>query len=85
MVAFEYTIKDEMGLHARPAGMMVREIKKFNSRVTLYKEEQFADVSKLFAIMGLGVKKDDTIKIVVEGADEEEAVVFLEEFMKNNF
>ena len=35
MKTFEYTIKDELGIHARPAGMLVKEVKNYDSKVTI--------------------------------------------------
>ena len=56
MKTFEYVIKDEVGIHARPAGLLVKEAKKYESRVTVSKDGKSAEATKLMAIMGLGVK-----------------------------
>ena len=56
MKNFEYTIKDELGIHARPAGMLVKEAKKYQSKITITKEGKSAEASKLMAVMSLGVK-----------------------------
>ena len=73
MKNFEYTIKDELGIHARPAGMLVKEAKKYQSKITITKEGKTAEASKLMAVMSLGVKCGQTVQIAVEGADEEAA------------
>ena len=70
MKNFEYTIKDELGIHARPAGMLVKEAKKYQSKITITKEGKTAEASKLMAVMSLGVKCGQTVQIAVEGPDE---------------
>lgn len=75
-----YTITDENGIHARPAGKIVAEAKKYkaNIRLLLPVTDKSADAKKLFALMGLGVKKGDTIHIEAEGDDAEEALQAIE-------
>lgn len=84
MKTFNYTIKDELGIHARPAGLLVKAAKALDSKVTIEKDGKTADASKLFAVMGLGVKNADTIKIYVEGGDEESSAKVMEEFFSAN-
>jgi len=84
MREFEYTIKDAVGIHARPAGMLVNCAKSFGSRVTLIKGEKSADASRLFAVMGLGVKYGDRITLRAEGADEDAAMEALKKFFEEN-
>jgi len=85
MKSFEYTVKDEMGLHARPAGLLVKEANGFASAIMIAKGEKEADAKKIFGIMGLAVKCGDAITIRVDGEDEDTAVVALETFVKENF
>ena len=56
MMNFNYIIKDEMGIHARPAGLLVKLVKSQDSKVTITKGEKTVDASKIFAVMGLAVK-----------------------------
>lgn len=84
MKSFVYTITDPVGLHARPAGLLVKEVKKYASMVTVKKGEKASDAKKLMMLMGLGVKCNDEITVEVTGADEETAVVELEAFFKAN-
>lgn len=85
MKEFSYTIKDAIGIHARPAGNLVKLIKGFSSTVTIEKEGKPAiNATALMKLMGLGVKCGDTVKFTVEGADEEAAAKAVEEFMKAN-
>lgn len=57
MKQFTYTIKDELGVHARPAGLLVKLAKKYSSKVTLEKNGKTCDMRKLMAVMGLGIKQ----------------------------
>ena len=84
MKSFEYTITDPVGIHARPAGILVKEIKKFASTVTVNKGEKSVNALKLMALMGMGIKQGDTIRVDVEGADEENAAAEIEAFFKAN-
>ena len=80
MKQFSYIIKDEIGLHARPAGLLAKEAKKYQSTVTLSCKGKSAAASKLMAIMGMGVKHGDN----VEGADEDTAAAELQKFFREN-
>jgi phosphocarrier protein HPr len=73
MKKFEYVIKDSLGIHARPAGIIVKEAAKFSSNITIQKGDKSVDTKKLFALMSLGVKNADTITVTFEGEDEETA------------
>jgi phosphocarrier protein len=84
MKNFSYTIKDEIGIHARPAGLLAKKAKEFQSVVTLEKDGKTAAATKLMAIMGMGVKCGDTVNVTVEGSDEETAAAAMEEFFKAN-
>lgn len=81
MKQFTYTIRDELGIHARPAGLLVKEAAKFASRITVTKGEQQADAKKILSLMKLGAKQNDAITVTVEGADEETACIHLEQFL----
>ena len=70
MKQFTYTIKDELGVHARPAGLLVKLAKKYASKVTIEKDGKACDMRKLMAVMGLGIKQGETITVTVEGDDE---------------
>lgn len=84
MRTFQYVIKDEVGIHARPAGLLVKEAKKYVSRITVSKDGKSAEATKLMAVMGLGVKCGQTIDITVEGADEDAAYEGIKEFFEAN-
>lgn len=82
MKSFEYVVTDELGIHARPAGLLVKEAKNFNSTIMLKKEDKEADAKKLLAVMSLGVKKDMSVTVTVEGEDEEAAFEAMQKFFK---
>ena len=84
MKTFSYTIKDEIGIHARPAGLLAKKAKEFQSTITIEKAGQSETAAKLRMLMGLGVKGGDTVTVTVEGADEEAAAAAIEEFFKAN-
>ena len=81
MKTFEYTIKDELGIHARPAGLLVKE---FESECTITKDGKTKKLTQLMMLMSLGVKQGDTVTVSVDGADEDAAVAALKEFFENN-
>ena len=84
MKQFTYTIKDELGVHARPAGLLVKLAKKYASKVTLEKNGKSCDMRKLMALMGMGVKQGETVTIKVEGDDEEAAAAAVQKFLTEN-
>lgn len=84
MKEFQYTIKDACGIHARPAGLLVKLVKGYASSATLEKNGKSCDMRKLMALMGMGVKQGDTITIKVEGEDEAAAAEALEKFLTEN-
>lgn len=84
MKTFDYTITDPEGIHARPAGILVKEAGKFSSKVTMVKDGKEVDAKRIFGIMCLGVKKGNTVTVKVDGEDEEAAFAMLETFFKEN-
>lgn len=85
MKQFDYTIQDAMGIHARPAGLLVKEAKGYKSTITLVKGEKEVNVLKLMALMQLAVKCGETVTIKVDGEDEDVCAAAMEEFFKANF
>ena len=84
MKQFSYIIKDEIGLHARPAGMLTKEANQDQSAVTISCNGKSAAASKLMAIMGMGVKHGDSVEVTIEGADEDTAAAELQKFFREN-
>lgn len=82
MKQFEYTIHDPLGIHARPAGMLVKEAKAFaDTVVTITKNGTTVKAGQL---MSLGVKQGDVVTVAAEGANEDAAIAALTAFFNNN-
>ncbi|MBQ8637816.1 MAG: HPr family phosphocarrier protein [Lachnospiraceae bacterium] len=82
MKEFRYVITDPEGVHARPAGELVKAAKQWEASVKITSAGKTADAKKIFGLMGLGIRQGDEIVVTVEGADEEQAAAALEEFLK---
>ena len=85
MKSFEYVITDPVGIHARPAGLLVKEIKGYaNTTVTVTKGDKSVNALKLMALLQMGIKCGDTVRVDVEGGDEEAVAAAIEAFFKAN-
>lgn len=84
MKTFEYTITDPVGIHARPAGLLAKKAKEYDSVITITKDGKSAEAKKLMALMSLGIKQGETVTVSVEGGDEEHVAAEIEEFFKSN-
>ena len=84
MKELKYVIQDPMGLHARPAGQLVKAVAPFNSTVTVIAPNGKADAKRLMAIMRLAAKQGNELTVQIEGEDEEQAVKELELFLRTN-
>lgn len=82
MKSIDITIQDKEGLHARPAGILSKASKGFESKITMTKNGKTADMKKIFGIMGLAVKCGETVTIAADGPDEEAAIVELTRLCK---
>ena len=85
MKSFEYVITEPVGIHARPAGMLNKEAKKCKSAILVHRGEKSANVLRVMAMMQLGVKCGETVKVTIEGEDEDVVAPIIEEFFKANF
>lgn len=81
MKSLTYTIKDESGMHARPAGLLVKAAQDFGSEITIGLGEKSADAKKLFALLSLNIKHGQEITMTAEGEDEEAAIAALKDFL----
>ena len=84
MKEFTYTIKDEQGIHARPASILAKEGKKYERSITISKGEKTVDVTRLMAVMGLCVKCGQDVQVEIDGADEEAAFEGMKAFFEEN-
>lgn len=85
MSTFDYTIKDEVGIHARPAGLLVKFITDLTSKVIIKKGEKAVDAKRLFGIMGLAVKCGDTVTFELDGPNAHAEAEQLEAFCNETF
>lgn len=86
MIEFEFKFKDEHGLHARPAGTLVKKVKELTSVVTIRQGKKSARADQLFALMGLGVSGEKrTVLVRVEGKNEVQDAEDLKRFMNEQF
>ena len=81
---FKYVITDKGGIHARPAGALVKEAAAFPCSITIAKDGKAADAKRIFGVMGLGVKCGEEITVCTDGENEEAASAAIEAFLKAN-
>lgn len=84
MMNFKYTIKDPIGIHARPAGKLVKLANTFNAKITIEKNNKKIEANKLFALITLGVKQGNDILVTIDGEDEEQAFSAIKLFFEEN-
>lgn len=84
MQMFYYKIKDSIGLHARPAGQLAKLAKNYSSKIVVENGERSVDVTKIMAVMSMGIKTGDVVCFKIEGEDEIEAAAVVEDFMRKN-
>ncbi|MDR0376521.1 MAG: HPr family phosphocarrier protein [Spirochaetaceae bacterium] len=85
MRELEHTINDPDGIHARPAGLFVKEMQKFTSRITVHRgEDEGVDGKKLISLMKLRLKCGQTFTVKAEGADEDAAIEAARVFLTSN-
>lgn len=86
MKTVEYVVTDPMGLHARPAGILVKKAAAFQSKITVenVEKEKTADAKRIMGVMSLCIKHGQKIVLTIEGDDEAEAAKQLEAFLKEN-
>lgn len=84
MKEFNYVITDPEGIHARPAGLLVKTTAGFQSAITMENNGRKADMKRILAVMGMGIKQGMEITVIAEGEDEAEAIAAVETFLKEN-
>jgi phosphocarrier protein len=84
MKEFTYVITDEQGIHARPAGLFVKEAAACECSVTIGKGGKEVDAKRILGVMSLGVKKGEEITLKTDGVEEEAAMEKLSAFLKEN-
>lgn len=84
MKEFVYKICDSVGIHARPAGELVKKASEFRSDIKIKNGEKVADAKKIFSVMTLGAVQGDEITVTIEGADEDSAFAEIKTFLEEN-
>ncbi len=84
MKEFTYVLTDPEGIHARPAGALVKEAAAFKSAVTIGKDGKDVDAKRIFGIMSLAAKQGQTVVLKADGEDEDAAIEKLSAFLKEN-
>lgn len=84
MREFQYVITDPEGIHARPAGLLVKAAKEFASDIKIAKDGKAMSCKAIFGVMGLGAKKGDEVTLTFEGEDEDNACEAISKFMQEN-
>jgi len=85
MYVKEATIVNQVGLHARPATFLIQKANEFKCSLWIEKDERRVNAKSLLGVLSLGVAKGMTIKIIGDGADEQEAVDTLCSLIDSDF
>ena len=81
MIEKALVVTNKLGIHARPAGNLVKFAKGFDSEITItnHKNGKTADAKKLFSLLSIAAMCQDTVTVTVEGPDEDAAFDALQE------
>lgn len=79
------TVLNDHGVHARPAGVLVKTANGFSSEIELWVDDNSANAKSIMSIMGLGLTKDTVVTIKAEGADAEAALAEITKLFANQF
>lgn len=84
MKEVKYIIKDELGIHARPAGQLVKLVSGYESEVKVGRPDKMVDAKRIIGVMGLAMKQGDELTMTFDGPDEEAAAAAAEAFLGEN-
>ncbi len=85
MTTKTFIVKNETGLHSRPADLFVRTAKLFRAKITVSKDEKDADAKNIVRVILLNVQAGNSIEISADGVDEAEALDALTGLVESNF
>ncbi len=85
MVEKEVEVVNKLGLHARPAMMLVKTASQFQSEIKIIKDNMNVNAKSIMGVLVLAAEKGSKLKIVAEGPDEEEAVEALAKLFAEGF
>lgn len=81
----EVTIKNQIGLHARPATFFIQKANEFKSSIWVEKDERRVNAKSLLGVLSLGIVGGATIRIIADGAEEQNAVDSLVKLVETGF
>lgn len=85
MYKAEVILKNETGLHARPANLFVKEVEKYTSNIIIEKDKKEYNARSMLGILSMGAVKGTKITIIADGDDEKEAIEALKTLVDSNF
>ena len=85
MISKEVVINNQVGLHARPATLFIQKANEFKSSIWVEKEERRVNAKSLLGVLSLGIVKGTSVKLIADGADEEEAIETLSDLIASDF
>ena len=85
MYSQEAVVNNQVGLHARPATFFIQKANEFKSSIWVEKDERRVNAKSLLGVLSLGIVGGTTIRIIADGADEEQAVNSLVDLVKSGF
>ena len=74
MISRDVTIKNNVGLHARPATFFIQKANSYKSSIWVEKDDRRVNAKSLLGVLSLGIMGDTDIRIIAGGPDEEQAV-----------
>ena len=85
MISREVTIKNSIGLHARPATFFIQKANGYKSSVWVEKDDRKVNAKSLLGVLSLGIAQGMTIKLIADGSDEVDALDGLQTLIQNEF
>jgi len=82
MKELSYIIQDELGIHARPAGLLVKKCGGYSCNIRIGRPDKMVDAKRVIGVMSLGMKYGDELLLTFDGADEEKAAGEVELFLR---
>ncbi len=85
MISRSVTVKNSLGLHARPATFFIQKANSYKCSIWVEKEDCRVNAKSLLGILSLGISQDTTVTIIADGQDEEDAVSGLVDLVDSGF
>ena len=85
MFVKDVTVQNQVGLHARPATFFIQKANEFKSSIWIEKEERRVNAKSLLGVLSLGIVGGTSIKVIADGADEQQAIESLVNLVNTGF